>query len=248
MKDFDNFNSHVMNQHKYFPDIPPMSWNDILSLIWHKVFSFNISTVTSVLFAVCFDLVRRIFGIHLYFAVIPAVVSCVYIFLIHARKFRTDSLSNIGAASVFFMLLWIPAALSLNENGIAAKNSKQNIILVPFRDDNNSIQFKITHNIPNVKQFLYCISPDIIFHSTGFLNQFNPDNNSPYPALVIPNSRSKGIIDIDLKFIDEDDHESNIQHFSFDIVHERFKLNKNFILSLNHTHWVSVYQCELLRL
>lgn len=242
MKDFDNFNSHVMNQQKHLPDIPPMSWEDILSLIWHKVFSFNVTTVTSVLFAVCFEFFRRFLGVNVYFAVIPAVIACVCIFLIHARKFGTDSLSNIGAVSVFFMLLWISAALSLNDNAITTKKTKQNIILVPIREDNNSIQFNITHNIPNVKQFLYCISPDITFHSTGFLNQFNPDNNSPYPALIIPNSRSDGIIDIDLKFIDEDDHESNIRHFSFDIAHERFKLNKNFILSLNHYNWVSVYQ------
>ena len=242
LKDCDNFNSHIVQQQIHLQDIPPMGWKDILSLIWHKVFSLKVSTVASFIFAVCFELARRTLGVHLWFVIVPAAIAIISAVLIHKRKSSPDSLSDLGAGAIFFLLLWSSASLSVPDNGLKSNAEKQNIILSTIRADNNDIHFNINHNIPNVKQFLYSISPDILFHSTGFLNRFNTDNNSPYPELYIPNSLSNGIIDIDLKFIDEHDSESNIWHFSFDIALERFKLNKNFILSLNSHSWVAANQ------
>lgn len=239
MKDFDTFNSHILKQQILLPDIPPMNWKDILSLIWNKVFNLRISTVASVIFAVCFEIARRFFGFHLWLAAIPAIISVICIILIHKRKFTPDTLSNIGAGALLITLLWFSATFSVDR--FHYQTSKHNIILTPVRSSNNSINFQINSNIINVKEFLYRISPDKSFHSTGFLNQINPNTNLPYPNMSIHNNVNSGEAVIDIKFIDDQDLESSIWHFSFDVPHELFKLNKNFILNFNMP-WVSAEQ------
>ena len=251
LKDFYNVNDFAIhNREKLFQDIPKMSLNNILSLIWDKVFNFRISTISSVIFAVCFELARRVFGIQLWFAGIPAVVSVICVFLIHNRKFTPDTLSNIGAGALLITLLWISAALSVDR--LHTQNVKHNIILTPVRASNmdirekltRNINFQINSNINNVKEFLYRISPDKSFHSTGFLNQINPNTNLPYPALSIYNNVNSSIAEIDVKFIDDNNIESSVWHFSFDVAHELFKLNKNLILNFNMP-WVSAEQYKI---
>lgn len=216
-----------------------MNWKDILSLIWNKVFNLRISTVASVIFAVCFEIARRFFGFHLWLAAIPAIISVICIILIHKRKFTPDTLSNIGAGALLITLLWFSATLSVDR--LHSQNIKHNIILTPVRSSNNSINFQINSNILNVKEFLFRISPDKSFHSTGFLNQINPNTNLPYPNMSIHNNVRSGQAKIDVKFIDDQDIESSIWHFSFDVPHELFKLNKNFILNFNMP-WISAEQ------
>lgn len=243
MKDFDTFNSHFVEQQIHLPDIPPMSWKDILSLIWNKVFNVRITTISSAIFAVGFEIARRVFGFHLWLAAIPAVFSILCVFLIFKRKFNPDTLSSIGAGALLISLLWISATLSVDR--FHYQNSKHNIILTPVRSNNNSIHFQINSNILNVKEFLYRISPDKSFHSTGFLRQINPNTNLPYPDMSIQNNISSGRAEIDVKFIDDHDLESSVWHFSFDVAHELFKLNKHFILN-SGMPWVSAEQYKIL--
>lgn len=251
LKDFYNVNDFaIYRRKKLFQDIPQMNLNNILSLIWNKVFNFRISTISSVIFAVCFELVRRVFGIQIWFAAIPAVVSVICVILIHNRKFTPDTLSNIGAGALLITLLWISAALSVDR--LHTQNVKHNIILTPVRANNmdirekltRNINFQINSNINNVKDFFYRISPDKSFHSTGFLNQINPNTNLPYPALSIYNNVNSSIVEIDVKFIDDNNIESSVWHFSFDVAHELFKLNKNVILNFNMP-WVSAEQYKI---
>ena len=245
LKEFYNVNDFaIYNEKKLCQDIPKMSLNNILSLIWDKVFNIRITTISSVVFAVCFELTRRFFGLRLRFAGIPAVISIICVILIHKRKFTPDTLSNIGAGTLLISLLWISAALSVDR--FNSQNIKQNIILTPIRsiDNNNTINFQINSNILNVKEFLYRISPDKSFHSTGFLNQINPNTNLPYPAMSIQNNIISGLAEIDIKFIDDNDIESSIWHFSFDVSNELFKLNKNVILNANMP-WVSAGQYKI---
>ena len=243
MKDFDTFNSHIVEQQIHLPDIPPMSLNNILSLIWDKVFNVRITTISSVIFAVGFEIARRAFGFHLWMAAIPAVISILCVFLILKRKFNPDTLSSIGAGALLISLLWISATLSVDR--FHYQNSKHNIILTPIRSNNNSIHFQINSNILNVKEFLFRISPDKSFHSTGFLRQINPNTNLPYPDMSIQNNISSGRAEIDVKFIDDHDFESSVWHFSFDVPRELFKLNKHFILN-SGMPWVSAEQYKIL--
>ena len=243
LKDFYNLNDYATyNGKKLFQDIPQMSLNNILSLIWTKVFNFRISTISSVIFAVGFELARRLFGFHLWLAAIPAFISILCVILILKRKFTPDTLSNIGAGAFLISLLWISATLSVDR--FHYQTSKQNIILTPVRSNNNSINFQINSNILNVKEFLYRISPDTSFHSTGFLQQINPNTNLPYPDMSIHNHLSSGRAEIDVKFVDDHDFESSVWHFSFDVPLELFKLNKYFILN-SGMPWVSAEQYKI---
>ncbi len=219
-----------------------MGWKDILSLIWHKVFSLKVSTVTSLFFAVCFELARRYFGVHLWVVIVPVTIAIISAVLIHNRKFSPDTLSDLGAGAIFFLFLWVSATLSVDRFHYQA--TKNNIILTPVRSNNHSINFQINSNIHNVKEFLFRISPDKSFHSTGFLRQFNPNTNLPYPAMSIQNNISSDIVEIDVKFIDDNDLESSVWHFSFDVPLELFKLNKYFILNTD-LPWVSAEQYKI---
>ena len=215
-----------------------MSMKNIISLIWDKVFNFRISTISSVIFAVCFEIARRVFGFQLWLATIPAVISIICVILIHKRKFtpkpyvllrtKDDSIRFVSSQIIF----------------TDGSSSDIRISKILVRSNNNSIHFQINSNILNVKEFLFRISPDKSFHSTGFLRQINPNTNLPYPDLSIHNNISSGRAEIDIKFIDDNNIESSIWHFSFDVAHELFKLNKNFILNANMP-WVSAEQYKM---
>lgn len=242
LKEFNNFNWDVYNKKKFSFVIPPMTWKDIFSLIWEKVFNVRIFTVGSAIFAVCFELARKFADVNIWLAGIPALISIVCVILIRKRKFTPDTLSNIGAGTLLITLLWISAALSVDRFNY--QTTQKNIILTPVRAENNSINFQINSNIHNVKEFLYRISPDKSFHSTGFLRQINPNTNLPYPNVSIHNNVNSGLAEIDVKFIDDNNRESSVWHFSFDVHHELFKINKNFILNFN-LPWISAEQYKV---
>ena len=243
LKDFYNVNNvfALHEREKIFLDIPKMSMNNILSLIWDKVFSFRISTVASVIFAVCFEITRRVFGVHLLFAIIPAIISVICVFLIQKRKFTPDSLSNIGAVTLLITLLWISAALSIDRFSYERNDIKTEpiISLVPTLDNfNDPVHFTFHSNFNNIKEIFFRISPDIQFHSTGFLPK-SLSNNIPLPSIVIPNDLFSGSVDIFVKFISLDNIESNTFHFSFNTALERIKIIKNFILDIK-SPWLIV--------
>ena len=52
------------------PDIPPMGWRDIFSLIWSKVFNIRVGTVCSLIFALCFEAARRWLSVNPWLALI----------------------------------------------------------------------------------------------------------------------------------------------------------------------------------
>ena len=62
LKEQNNFNKNNLIS-VTMPDISAMNLKDILALIWHKVFNIKTGTVCSVIFAVCFELTRRFFGV-----------------------------------------------------------------------------------------------------------------------------------------------------------------------------------------
>ena len=95
-----------------------------------------------------------------------------------------------------------------------------------------NIHFNIsaTH-FSEIKEFLYRISPDTQFLSTGFSPQINPKNNLPYPKTTIQNNTPHGISHIEVKYLDLNGHVSEAWFFSFDIDAVRFNLCKQYILN-----------------
>lgn len=244
LKERENFNSYNIKQSEHnthMPDIPPMSFKDIIALIWKKVFSVKIGTVCSVIFAVCFEITRRFFksGVSVWLAVIPAVIYILCIFLIHGKKFKPDILSDVGAGALLFTFLWISGALSLSDlkNLSQTPEIKQELKLLP-QLINQNIQFVISaNNMKNVKEFLYRISPDVEFHSTG-LNVYTqyPEQRINYDKINA--ARLAKTADIDVKYINNNDEESEVWHFSFDVQREFFKLKKHNTLTFIKEPWV----------
>ena len=88
-----------------------------------------------------------------------------------------------------------------------------------------------------MREFLYCISPDAQFHSTGFIRQSNP-NGKKYPNPTINYKEHSDVAEIDVKYIDSNGKESKVWHFSFDIEHERFHLQKQNTLTYVQDPWL----------
>lgn len=233
LRERESYNIYLVEKKKSLPDLPNLSLKNILNLIWQKVFDVKIWTVSSVIFAVCFEIARRFLGINLWLAIIPALISILCIILIHKKKFKPDVLSDLGAGALLFMLLWISASLSVDRLKPEIEKKEHKIALNPVTyNDNKNLYFNISSNfIP--KEYFFRISPDNEFHSTGFLTE----NNLKYPAITIKNPETKGIINLEVKYLGENDKESKIWDFSFDVEAEKFKLNKEFILNSQEA-WV----------
>ena len=161
-----------------------MSLKDIIALIWDKVFNIHIGTVASLVFAVCFEVARRYFSVSLWVSIIPITVICACVVLIH-RQYAPDTLSDIGAGALLFLMLWISGSLSLYKS--EPPKAAQNITLSTALSGDN-IHFKIsaTH-FSDIKEFFYRISPDTQFLSTGFVPQINPKITflTPIPSFRI---------------------------------------------------------------
>ena len=218
----------ALRQQTELPDIPAMTLKDIIALIWDKVFNIRIGTVASLIFAVCFEVARRYFSVSLWLSIIPAVVLTACIILIHCR-YAPDTLSDIGAGALLFLMLWISGSLSLYKS--EPLKVAQNISLSPaISGDNIHFNISATH-FSDIKEFFYRVSPDTQFLSTGFSPQINPKNNLPYPKTTIQNNTPHGIAHIEVKYLDFIGHVSEAWFFSFDIDAVRFNLCKQNILS-----------------
>ena len=218
----------ALRQQTDLPDIPAMSLKDILVLIWDKVFNIRIGTVASLVFAVCFEAARRFFSVSLWVSFVPAIVLVACVILIQ-RRHAPDTLSDIGAGALLFIMLWISGAMSLYQS--ETPKVAQNITLsTALSGDNIHFNISATH-FSDIKEFFYRISPDTQFLSTGFVPQINPKNNLPYPNTVIQNNNIHGISHIEVKYLDFNGHESKSWFFSFDIDAVRFNLCKQNILN-----------------
>ena len=146
----------ALRQQSELPDIPPMRLRDILALIWDKVFNIRIGTVASLIFAICFEAARRYFSVCLWVSIVPAVLLIACIILIQLSH-APDTLSNIGAGALLFLMLWISASLSLYKS--EPIKVAQNITLSPILHDNDfyyDVFFNISVNdISNIKEFFF---------------------------------------------------------------------------------------------
>ena len=115
-----NILSHEENE---LPDIPPMRWNDILSLIWRKIFTVRTGAFFGITFAMSFELAGRWMGIKPFFVAGGFCVTALCMLMIRLRKWRVDILADIGAGALLFGLLWTAGmSSSYNYRSQAMKN------------------------------------------------------------------------------------------------------------------------------
>lgn len=239
LKDFDNFNKlNLYNNKKkiILPDVPPMRLKEILSLTWLKVFNIKIGTVCSLLFAICFETARRFLGINIYLAAIPALIFLACIILIYFKKFSAENLSTLGAGALLFALLWVSASLSVNRLKPEPEQIIPDINITPYLDD-FYVNFTINSNVKDIKEYFYRVSPDKTFKSTGVVSMIKDNRQVNNPSDIIINKQLEGLADIDVKFTDINNNESNIFNFKVDINAERFKLYKEQLLKSEEV-WV----------
>ena len=226
-----------------FSKLPPMRWKEVLSLIWDKVFTIKTGTLTSVIFALCFEVTRRWPFIAPWLTVVSVLTLILCATSLRFRKTIVFTLSDIGAVALLFSLLWTVGLLSSDGiirspdgSTLSLNKTKQKIDITPILwGSSDQVNFNITEVPESTKEFLYRIKPDTEYHSTGFMPQ------SSYPNMIIENQQKKGITDIEVKYIDHSGHEHGPWSFSFDIDTERFKLKKQFILKTKEP-WVTVYR------
>ena len=111
-----------------FPDIPPMTWNDIMSLIWRKVFTVRTGTFFTVIFAFSFEFARRYAFTKHYFTAGAVIILTISALMLRFRKCRADVLSDIGAGALLFAILW---TVGISSQGLyaAPKNTNRDFLM-----------------------------------------------------------------------------------------------------------------------
>ena len=224
-------------------NLPPLKWREVLSLIWNKVFTVKTGTLTSIVFALCFEVTRRWPFIAPWLTVVSVLTLMLCATSLRFRKTIVFTLSDIGAVALLFSLLWTVGLLSSDGiirspdgSTLSLNKTEQKIDIKPILWGNSDrVNFNITEVPEGTKEFLYRVKPDTEYHSTGFIPQ------SSYPNMIIENLQKEGTINLDVKYIDHSGHEHGPWSFSFDIDTERFKLKKQVILNIKEP-WIEIYR------
>lgn len=227
------------------PDLPPLRWKDILSLIWNKVFTFKTGTLASVAIAVCYQAARWWPDMAPWFIVVSGLTLAACVAFLHLRRAAVSSLSSLGAVAMLFSMLWGANLYSttgsfnaVNGTVLPSQANEQTgehiLTLVPELDEGPKVNFRVNSDFyDNLKEVFYRISPETEYHSTGF-------NDIQYPNLLIDPGQKQGPITLDVKYVDTEGKEHGPWTYSFDITKERFELSKNFFLHQMGS-WMKVY-------
>ena len=111
------------------PDIPPMTWNDIMSLIWRRIFTVRTGTFFTVIFAFSFEAARRWNASKPFFMAGGAAIFTVSAAMIRFRKWRVDVLADIGAGALLFAVLWAVGAGSMGFHDAPKVNTNRDFLM-----------------------------------------------------------------------------------------------------------------------
>ena len=214
------------------PDLPNMSWHDVVKIIGKKLFTLRADMIFVMIFGVSFMLVRK------WPALIPvlagmsltALIACAL--MLRARTLDTGLAAEIGAVCTLLVLFW---GINLTiENAVytpggtvfTLKEHEPLITLQPVRvHSERPLAFHITaENQDSIKEIFYKIDSERDYKSTGF-------TWSGTPNLLIEPEKQHGIISINIKCKDFDNKEHEALAFAFDLDKEFFNAAKNLILN-----------------
>lgn len=225
------------------PDIPPMKLKDILILMFRKMFTAKNLTLSTIIFAFCFELVRRFyFFIHVSI-VVSGLLFTACVLLLKFRHGPAGLISETGAVAMLSMVLW---GLGLFSDGVIytpsgavlTLNDEHLITLVPELEKGRKIIFAINSDFyDDLKKIYYRNSYDENFKSTGF-------NHFHYPVLLIEPKKQHGILNIELKYKNTKDKEYGPFKFSFDMEKARIETSKEFIF--NRSQWFTVRNSQII--
>ena len=221
------------------PEIPPMKNKDVFMLIFKKIFSTKILTLSSIFFAVTFELSRRWNFFILFFTFISILIFMLSFFLLKMRKGRASFASDIGAAAMLSMIFLGTGAFSdgiiFTPSGMALplNNKEHKIWLEENIHDEHIITFMLMSDFyGDIKEVYYRTNSKENFISTG-------DNGSNYPNLEFQPETQNGKINLEIKYKDTKNKEHGVFKFPYDMDKLRFDLSKNFLLN-GCTSWFFV--------
>ncbi|MBR1487231.1 MAG: hypothetical protein IJ597_08265 [Synergistaceae bacterium] len=231
------------------PDIPPMKLKDILILMFRKMFTAKDFTISTIIFAICFELARRFYFFIPVFAVVSSLIFAASVLLLKFRRGPASLISETGTIAMLSMILW---GLALFSDGVIYSpsgamltlNDDHSITLVPELERGGRVTFIInSDSYDDLKEIYYRTSDaeeelvDQKFKSTSF-------NDFHYPILFIEPETQQGILNIELKYKDTKNKEHGPFKFSFDMEKTRFEASKEFIL--NRTQWLIVKNSQII--
>ena len=233
--DFDH--EHITPEE--LPEIPSMKSKDIFMLILRKIFGAKILTLSSIFFAVTFELSRRWNFFIIFFTLISILIFMICFFMLKIRKGRAGFISDVGAAAMLSMIFLALGAFSdgiiFTPSGMALplNNKDHKIWLAENINDGHVITFMLMSDFyDDIKDVYYRTNSKENFISTG-------SNGSNYPNLEFKPETQNGKINLEIKYKDSQNKEHGVFKFPYDMDKLRFDLSKNFLLNEN-TSWFSV--------
>lgn len=228
------------------PDVPPVSWSDVIRIISGKLFSVKADMIFAVVFAVTFMVARKWTFLIPVFAVLSAVglVTCAVI--LRKRSSRTELLAELGAVATLSMLFW---GINLTmDNGIYTPGGTVMNLTQPEAAINVSaargeylghrdcpvIFFVDADNEAEIAELFYRTDGNDDYSSTG------RNEVGGVQFLLTPKITGDTIM-IDMKYSDTDGKEHGPYKFTFNVEEERYKSGKNAVINHPEILWLSEY-------
>ena len=224
------------------PDIPPVSWHDVLRIIGTKLFSVKADMIFALTFAVTFIVAKRFTVMIPVFAAMSAIILLVCVMKLRHRSAHTEILAEAGAVMALLAAFWgvnltmdngiyTPGGTVMNlttpEPGLSIRASRGEYM--GFRDK-PLVFFVDADNEAEITQLFYrADSGD--WRSTGRAGTGNVDFRLR-PRIT------GGKITLEVKYVDSGDKEHGPYSFTFDVAEERFKSGKNAVINHPDILWL----------
>ena len=217
------------------PEIPPVSWKDVVSIIGSKLFSVRADMIFALAFAITFGLARRWTGLIPVFVAVSATLLIVCMFLLRNRASRTEIIAETGAVMTLLALFW---GVNLTmDNGIYTPGGTVMNLTTPEPGMNIRasrgeymgmrgypiVFFVDADNEADIKELFYRTDP-VSWRSTGRTEMGNVDFRL-HPQITGDK------ITLEVKYVDTGDKEYGPYKFTFDVAKERFNSGKNAVIN-----------------
>ena len=218
------------------PEIPPVSWQDIMRLIGGKLFSVRADMIFAIAFAVTFGLARRWQILIPVFAGLSGIALLVCVLMLRYRASRANMIAEAGAIFTLLAVFW---GINLTmENGIYTPGGtvmnlstpepslKLDAIRGEYLGESGYpvIFFVNADNEADIKEIYYRTDSQSEYKSSG-------RNELGGVQLRLRPKFTGNIITIDLKYIDTEDKEHGPYTFTFDVEKARFNSGKNAVIN-----------------
>ena len=218
-----------------FPEIPPVSWKDVISIIGSKLFSIRTDMIFAFVFAVMFGLARRWTILIPVFAAVPAALLIVFALMLRHRAEHSEIFAEAGAIMTLLAIFW---GVNLTmENGIYTPGGtvmnltqpeaaiKLEVTRGEYTAWNNSplVFFVNADNEAEIKEIFYRTNADTEYKSSG-------RGYTGVNLWLTPHIKTN-IITLDIKYTDIKNKEHGPYKFTFDVKKERFNSGKNVLIN-----------------